>query len=84
MVKKVGAICALIAAASVFQLMGTMNNTEKDATVKASQTESHKLQASNERHPASYYDKSSSHYQGGAHNVLINAAKQSMAGVRAV
>lgn len=32
-----------------------------------------KLQASaQEKHPASYYDKSSSHYMGGAHNVLLN------------
>lgn len=84
LVKKVGAICALIAAASVFQLMGTMNKVEKDVTVKASKTESHKLQASNESHPASYYDRSSSHYQGGAHNVLINKAKEFQTGVRVV
>jgi len=85
LVKKVGAICALIAAASIFQLMGSMNSTaDKDLAVKASKVENHKLQASNERHPASYYDRSSSHYQGGAHNVLINKARESMAGVRVV
>lgn len=34
LVKKVGAICALIAAASIFQLMGTMNSTaDKDVAV---------------------------------------------------
>jgi hypothetical protein len=81
LVKKVGAICALIAAASVFQLMGTMKADEPVAsgTTKA---KSHKLEASNERHAASYYDKTSSHYQGGAHNVLINAAKDSMSGIK--
>lgn len=84
LVKKVGAICALIAAASCFQLMGTMNSVEKGVAAKAPKTESPKLQASNESHPASYYDRSSSHYQGGAHNVLINKAKESMSGVRAV
>jgi len=83
LVKKVGAICALIAAASVFQLMGTMNHSETNSA-KAPKAESHKLQASNESHPASYYDKKSSHYQGGAHNVLINFAKESMAGVKPV
>ena len=64
--------------------MGTMNDVEKNVAAKAPKTESHKLQASNESHPASYYDRSSSHYQGGAHNVLINKAKESMSGVRAV
>ena len=36
-------------------------------------TSGHKLQS--EHHPASYYDKSSSHYKGGAHNMLIELAK---------
>lgn len=63
--------------------MGTMNSSDK-AVVKAPKVESHKLQASNERHPASYYDKTSSHYQGGIHNVLLNKAKESMAGIKPV
>ena len=37
-----------------------------------------KLQASNQAHPASYYNKSSSHYQGGAHNVILSLAADSM------
>lgn len=78
LVKKVGAICALIAAASVFQLMGTMNSEKPEV----SSAKAPKLQASNEYHPPSYYDKKSSHYMGGAHNVLINYAKESMAGAR--
>lgn len=72
LVKKVGVISALIACASVFQLMSTMNTSNP---VKAVTEASHKLQASAEQHPSSFYDSSSSHYQGGAHNVLINAAK---------
>ena len=83
LVKKVGAICALIAAASIFQLMGSMKTPESEVA-KAPKASTHKLQASNERHPASYYDKQSSHYMGGAHNVLINHAKNSMAGVQPV
>ena len=54
LVKKVGAICALIAAASICQFMGTMNPA-KDAA-KAAPAQAHKLQASNVSHPASYYD----------------------------
>ena len=74
-VKKVGTICALIATASMFQLMSSLNTTNPvEAVTKATQS-SHKLQASNTRHPASYYDKSSSHYMGGVHNRLIQAAK---------
>ena len=79
LVKRVGYICALIAAASLTQFMGTYNTANPvEAVTKA--TSSHKLQASNERHPASYYDKSSSHYMGGGHNVLIQTAKAMMNG----
>jgi hypothetical protein len=72
LVKKVGAICALIAAASFFQMMGTMKSSSPAATAVQSSTP--KLQASSQGyHPASYNDKSSSHYKGGAHNVFLQA-----------
>lgn len=69
LVKKVGYLSAMIMVASVFQLMSTANTANP---VKAIEQASHKLQAAN--HPASYYDKTSSHYMGGAHNVLLQAA----------
>ena len=79
LVKRVGYMCALIAAASLTQFMGHYNTANPvEAVTKA--TSSHKLQASNEHHPASYYDKSSSHYMGGGHNVLIQTAKAMMNG----
>ena len=60
----------LIGAASLLQMMAAANTTNPvDAVEKAT---GKKLKA--EHHPASYYDKSSSHYMGGAHNVLINLA----------
>ena len=77
-VKKVGAICALIAGASMLQLMANMNTASPvEAVTKAS---GHKLQASKNAHPDSYYNPESSHYQGGAHNVLLNFAKDTMSG----
>jgi len=48
----------------------TANPVEAVQTVASGQ---HKLKA--EHHPASYYDESSSHYKGGAHNVLIDLVK---------
>ena len=77
-VKKVGIFTALIAVASVCQLMGQANTPSPVEAVTEVSSSSHKLQASRESHPASYYDKSSSHYMGGAHNVLLNAAKEHM------
>ena len=74
MVKKVGTICALIACASMFQLMGSLNTANPVEAVQKA-TSGHKLQAGRQSHPASYYDKTSSHYMGGAHNRLIEAAK---------
>ena len=76
LVKKIGTLCALIGVASVFQLMGTMNTANPvEAVQQATASSTHKLQASHaEKHPASYYDSSSSHYMGGAHNVLLNQA----------
>lgn len=59
--------------------MGHYNTANPvEAVTKATNT--HKLQASNEHKPASYYDQSSSHYMGGAHNVLIQHAKAVMNG----
>merc|ERR1712051_41344 len=80
LVKRVGYICALIAAASLTQFMGTYNTANPVEAVTKATSSSHKLQASNEHHPASYYDKSSSHYMGGGHNVLIQTAKAMMNG----
>jgi hypothetical protein len=71
LVKRVGYICALIAAASLTQFMGHYNTTNPVEAVTKATASTHKLQASNERHPDSYYDKTSSHYMGGGHNVLI-------------
>jgi len=64
--------------------MGKMNVDETVAKIPKAKTTHHKLEASNERHAASFYDKKSSHYQGGAHNVLLNLAKERMAGVKPV
>jgi len=80
LVKRVGYICALIAAASLTQFMGHYNTPNPVEAVTKAASSSHKLQASNEHHPASYYDKSSSHYMGGGHNVLIQTAKAMMNG----
>ena len=71
MLKKVGMFCAMIVLAASFQLMGSMS---AKAVPSAAPVATPKLQASHKSYPASYYDKSSSHYMGGAHNVLINAA----------
>jgi uncharacterized membrane protein YidH (DUF202 family) len=76
LVKKVGAICALIAGASILQLMSTMNTANPVEAVKKASAP--KLQASH--HPESYYDKESSHYMGGAHNVLLEYSKSYMNG----
>ena len=78
-VKKIGALCGLIVAASLFQLMAQQNTSNPVEAVSAATkaTSSKKLQASNEsEHLPSYYDKSSSHYMGGAHNQFLNAMKQ--------
>ena len=78
-VKKIGAFCGLIVAASLFQLMAQQNTSNPVEAVSAATkaTSSKKLQASNESgHLPSYYDKSSSHYMGGAHNQFLNAMKQ--------
>ena len=60
--------------------MATVNTANPiEAVSKANN--SHKLMSSlEESHPDSFYDESSSHYMGGAHNVLINYAKDSMSG----
>ncbi len=55
--------------------MSSLNTANPIEAVTKATSHAPKLQSSNERHPASYYDKSSSHYKGGAHNVLIEAAK---------
>ena len=76
-VKKVGIFTALIALASVCQLMGNANTPSPVEAATQVSSSSHKLQASRESHPASYYDKSSPHYMGGAHNVhLMNAGNK--------
>jgi len=55
-------------------MMGAANTANPVEAVKAASNAPHKLQA--EHFPESYYDESSSHYQGGAHNVLINLVKE--------
>ena len=72
MLKKVGVFCTLIAGASLLQMMGAANTTNPVEAVQAASS-SHKLKA--EHHPRSYYDENSSHYQGGAHNALVNSVK---------
>lgn len=85
LVKKAAVFTALIAAASLCQFLGSMNTQSATAPKivenPSVMTASHKLQASvydnheasvSKQHPASYYDKTSSHYMGGAHNVLLN------------
>ena len=55
-----------------------MNSTESTKSISKAVTPSrnHKLSASRvEEHPESFYDESSSHYMGGAHNRLIESAK---------
>lgn len=84
LVKKVGVICSLIAGASILQLMASMDTSNAVASVSKaikSEAPSHKLSASREEeHPASFYDESSSHYLGGAHNRLIESAKKLVKG----
>jgi hypothetical protein len=70
--KKIGMFCSLVAGASLLQMMGAANTTNPVEAVKSA-TRHAKLQS--EHHPASYYDENSSHYQGGAHNVFMNAVK---------
>jgi len=56
--------------------MSTMNTPNPVEAVTKAAHSTPKLQASAEaHHPGSWYDKKSSHYQGGAHNVLLNAAR---------
>mmetsp|Transcript_5555 Transcript_5555/g.7408 ORF Transcript_5555/g.7408 Transcript_5555/m.7408 type:complete len:84 (-) Transcript_5555:1039-1290(-) len=74
MVKKVGILCAMIAGASLLQMMGAANTANPVEAVQKASTTHNKLKA--EHHPASYYDENSSHYMGGAHNVLINLVKE--------
>lgn len=72
LVKRAGFFTALIAAASLCQFLSSMHS-QAVAPVIGADAPTHKLQASAlENHPASYYDQSSSHYMGGAHNVLLN------------
>lgn len=74
LVKKIGTMCCLIAAASVMQYMSTMNDAPEAEHVTKS---SKKLKSS---HTDSFNDPSSSHYQGGAHNILMQYAKDKMSG----
>jgi len=72
-VKKITVFTALIAGASLLQMMGAANTANPVEAVQTVASTQHKLKA--EHHPASYYDESSSHYKGGAHNVLIDLVK---------
>jgi len=74
LVKKIGTMSCLIAAACVMQYMSTMNEAPEAEHVTKS---SKKLQSS---HTDSFNDPSSSHYQGGAHNILMQYAKDKMSG----
>lgn len=77
LVSKVGTICALIAAASLCQFMGSMGAAESTGVA----SKAHKLQSGRPTsHPASYYDEESSHYMGGAHNALFQYAQDTMDG----
>lgn len=82
LLKKTGFVIAMIVAASVFQLMAAMNTTTKAA---AAPSHGKKLQAGRfDSHPASYYDQTSSHYMGGAHNALLMAAKMDVTETKTV
>jgi len=73
LLKKTGSLIMMISIAAAFQMASEMQNS--NANAKQSAAISHKLKAVAaplvEDHPASFYDKSSSHYMGGAHNVAL-------------
>ena len=73
LLKKSAGLIFMIVAASVFQLLSSFKY-EVSPTQVASQVATHALQSSRgqaQEHPDSYYDQSSSHYMGGAHNVAL-------------
>lgn len=65
-------LIALIAAAAIFKLVATMSQAPTGAPV----VHTPKLQQSHQQnYPESYYDESSPHYMGGAHNVALQNLK---------
>jgi len=70
MLRKAGKLIILICVSSTLKFVAEMSQDVPSVTVPTS----HRLQAEHitkEVHPASYYDPSSSHYMGGAHNVAM-------------
>ena len=75
LLKKSAGLMFMIAVASIFQLMATYSSAMTPAIQEVAH---HALQSSHTQpHAASYYDETSSHYMGGAHNVaLANLSKR--------
>lgn len=82
-VKKTGTIICLIIGATALQFFANYNTLESaiPASHPALQSSHFSLKAASpivEDLPESYYDSSSSHYMGGAHNVALQAAAKTM------
>jgi hypothetical protein len=76
LLKKSAGLIFMIIVASVFQLMST-HSYETSPTEAIEKVATHALQSSRSpEHTASYYDETSSHYMGGAHNVALNNLRQ--------
>merc|ERR1712226_1657191 len=75
LLKKSAGLIFMIAVASVFQLMSTYSSAMTPAIQEVAH---HALQSSHTQpRAASFYDETSSHYMGGAHNVaLANLSKR--------
>ena len=76
LLKKSAALIAMIVVASIAQLVAT-HSAEVAPAIRS--VASHTLQSSHDQgHAASYYDETSSHYMGGAHNVALANIRQGL------
>jgi hypothetical protein len=79
-VKKTGTLIALILGATVLQFVANYQTPVQTAAPASHPVlqQAHRLQAASpmaEELPASFYDKSSSHYMGGAHNAALMSVR---------
>lgn len=65
-------LIVLIGAAAIFKLVATVSQAPEAIAVRANPI---LKQAHTQEYPESYYDETSSHYLGGAHNVALEKLK---------
>jgi len=75
LLSRVASLIGLIICASVFKLVASLTEPKITPTVKPLLKQSFDV-SPDEEHPSSYYDESSPHYLGGAHNVALQQLRE--------